>query len=190
MLGGLAATILLATVFASIDALALRLTATTNEGLAGRLSIWRETWPAVRAFWPVGSGAGSFERMMIVYQQRSHLFHVVHADNEYLQILAEGGLLLGIPAALVIAAGAVAAARQLQRDHTAALWIRAGALAGIVALAVQNLVEMTLRVPANALLFAVLAALALHEPRNEKIATEPRDNISTDRRGGGPDATH
>jgi len=164
MLAALAAALLLATVFANFDVLTLRLAGATGEGLAGRLSIWRETWPVVRAFWPVGSGAGSFERVMIAYQQRSRLFHIVHADDEYLQILAEGGLLLGLPVALTLVAGVLTAARQLRRDHTAILWIRAGAVAGMVGLAVQNLVEMTLRLPATAVLFAVLTAIAVHEP--------------------------
>jgi hypothetical protein len=41
--------------------------------------------------------------------------------------------------------------------------VRAGAVGGLIAVAVQSLWETGLRVPANALLFAVLAAIAMHD---------------------------
>jgi hypothetical protein len=43
-------------------------------------------------------------------------------------------------------------------------WVRAGAASGLVAVAVQSIWETGLRVPANTLLFAVLAAVSLHRP--------------------------
>ena len=47
-------------------------------------------------------------------------------------------------------------------DRTAIYWVRAGAVSGMVAAAVQSLWETGLRRPANTLLFAVLAAIAMH----------------------------
>jgi hypothetical protein len=78
-------------------------------------------------------------------------------------MLAEGGLLVGLPTAAVLISGLALAARRLREDRTAIFWMRLGATTGIVAIGIQNMVEMTLRVPANAVLFAILAALALHE---------------------------
>jgi len=40
-------------------------------------------------------------------------------------------------------------------------WIRAGAAAGLFGIAIQETVEFSLQIPANALLFCTLAALAL-----------------------------
>ena len=49
---------------------------------------------------PPGSiGGGAFERGMLVYQQGTRQFFFNHAHNEYLQILTEGGLLVGLPCA-------------------------------------------------------------------------------------------
>ena len=42
-------------------------------------------------------------------------------------------------------------------------WVRAGAAGGIIAVAFQNVWEMTLRVPANGLMLAVLAGIAMHD---------------------------
>jgi O-antigen ligase len=118
----------------------------------------------VRDFWPVGSGAGTYQQVMALYQTTtSRLFYISHADNEYLQVLAEGGALLGVPAALAAAGLVALIARRLRTDRTALYWMRAGAVSGLVAVAVQNFVEMTLRVPANGVLFAILAAIAAHD---------------------------
>jgi O-antigen ligase len=165
MLGGLFAMIALAAMYTNMGALADRMSGVVSEGMAGRLAIWRQTLPMVRDFWPMGSGVGTYQRVMVPYQTMSHLFYISHADNEYLQILAEGGALLGIPSAIVLIMGATLAGRRLRADRTPLFCMRAGAACGMVGLAVQNCWEMTLRVPANGALFAILAAVALHEAR-------------------------
>jgi O-antigen ligase len=158
-----AAIIAVALVYVNASALRDRLGLAASEGVAGRFEIWRQTWPMVVDFWPVGSGVGTYERVMTLYQTSSRAFYYSHADNEYLQILAEGGALVAVPVAIAIVAGAIAIARRLRADRTRLYWIRAGAASGLLALAAQNTWEMTLRVPANAALFAVLAALTLRE---------------------------
>jgi hypothetical protein len=154
---------LIAATYADVHALSTRLQDSFGEGLGSRLSIWRQTWPVVRDFWPFGSGAGTYQSVMVRYQTMSRFYYASHADNEGLQILAEGGLLLGIPAALTLASGVWLVAERLRADRTAIFWLRAGAAAGLLALVAQNMVEMTLRVPANEVMFALLAAVATYE---------------------------
>jgi O-antigen ligase len=159
------ATVAVAVWFASPGALAERLGGSMSEGLGGRLSIWRQTWPMVRDFWPTGSGVGTYQPVMVLYQTSSRLFYISHADNELLQIAAEGGAPLLVGVTLVLIATTMAIARQLRRDRSSVFWIRAGAAGGLLAFAVQNLFEMTMRVPANAVLLITLAAIAMHEGR-------------------------
>jgi len=160
---GLGVMIAVAATYANMGALTTRFQMSLSEGLAGRLSIWRQTWPVVRDFWPFGAGVGTYQDVMIPYQTMSRFYYISHADSEPLQILAEGGLLLGIPVAMTLVAGVRLVAKRLREDRTAIYWMRAGASAGMLALAAQNMVEMTLRVPANAVLFAILAAIAVHD---------------------------
>jgi O-antigen ligase len=168
MLAVAAGMVVLAAVYAAnASALTGRFAGAVSEGLTGRVAIWRQTWPMVGDFWPVGSGVGTYQQVMVLYQTMTRLFYISHADNEYLQILAEGGALLGVPVALAIVALAGAIAVRLRADRTPLFWIRAGAASGIVAVAVQNLFEMTLRVPANAVLLAILAAIATHDSPSE-----------------------
>jgi O-antigen ligase len=157
-----AGTLLFGLMYTNAGALGDRLGGAISEGFVGRFDIWRQTWPMVVDFWPTGSGVGSYQKVMVLYQTSSRRFTISHADNEYLQIVAEGGLLLAIPAAIALIAGVMTIRRRLVEDRTPIFWVRAGAACGIFGLAVQNVFEMTLRVPANAVLVAVLAAIATH----------------------------
>jgi O-antigen ligase len=101
---------------------------------------------------------------MVLYQTiTSRLFYISHADNEYLQILAEGGALVGVPAALAALTLAAIVVKRLRGDRTPLFWMRVGAVSGLAAAAVHNCFEMTLRVPANGVLLAILAAIAAHD---------------------------
>jgi O-antigen ligase len=133
-------------------------------GQEGRSVIWHDTMPLVRDFWLAGTGVGTYGTAMIVYQQADRNFvHFNQAHNHYLQVLAEGGVLLwGICAAAAFLF--VRAARQrLRADRTGMLWLRVGAAAGLVGLAVSSIWETAARMPANAVLAAVAAAIVLHD---------------------------
>jgi O-antigen ligase len=153
----------IAAAYANTNALSARVSETINLGLGGRSAIWTETWPMVQNFWLTGVGPGAYQRGMIVYQQSPRVVYFNHAHNEYVQMLAEGGLLLAIPALIVAGAAAWRIRRRLVGDRTPIYWVRAGAVSGLIAVAVQSIWETGLRVPANGMLFAVLAAIALHD---------------------------
>ena len=69
-----------------------------------------------------------------------------------------------------VAAAIPIALRRLRRSQGGTLWFRIAAASGIVGVAVQSLWETGLRIPANALLFAVLAAVLLHDKAPNRIA--------------------
>jgi O-antigen ligase len=161
-----------ASLFANFGAMAIRLQETTESGEWGRRAIWRDTWRMTRDFWLTGVGAGAFQRGMLVYQEGSRQFFFNQAHDEYLQLSAEGGLLLVVPAAVALIAGVVRIARRLGADRTPIFWVRAGAASGLIAVAVHGIWDMGLRTPANGVLFAVIAAIALHDPRPGHLRIE------------------
>ncbi len=126
--------------------------------------IWRETIGIVRAFPLTGTGLGTFEAAMTVYQRTTRTVFFNHAHSEYLQRLAEGGLLVAVAAAAALGFGVALARRRLQEDDTPGRFRRLGALAALVALAVQAVWEVPLRAPANLVLAAVAAAILVHQP--------------------------
>ena len=163
LLAGLLAVAVIAAAYANTNALSARVSETINLGLGGRSAIWRETWPMIKDFWLTGVGPGAYERGMVVYQQSPRVVYFNHAHNEYVQLLAEGGVLLAMPAIVIVIAGAWRIRRRLGADRTPIYWVRAGAVSGLVAVAIQSVWETGLRVPANGMLFAVLSAIALHD---------------------------
>jgi O-antigen ligase len=161
LLGGFGIVAAAALAFVNTAAMAGRIEETIR-GIGGRTAIWQATWPMAKDFWLTGIGAGAFERAMVVYQPSPHETFFNHAHNDYLQMLSEGGVLLAIPAIAVAVAGIGGIRSRLRSDRSSMYWVRVGAVSGLVAVAVQSIWETGLRVPANTLLFAVLAAVALH----------------------------
>lgn len=163
LVGLCGAVVMLALPFTNLSAMAARLGDTLPADVGGRVAIWHDAWQMARAFITTGVGAGAFERGMLVYQHAPRTLFFNHAHNEYLQVLAEGGLLLAVPAAALALVVLGMALRRLHDDQTAVFWFRLGALAGLVGVAVQSVWDTGLQMPANAVLLAVVSAIALHE---------------------------
>jgi O-antigen ligase len=131
--------------------------------VADRSRIWRDTIPIVRDFWLTGTGVGTFQTAMLYYQHTDRVRQFNQAHNHYLQATAEGGVLLLGLVGLGIVALTAAIRERLATDASAAYWIRAGAMCGLLAVSLQSIWETGLVMPANAGLAAVLAAIATHE---------------------------
>jgi O-antigen ligase len=164
--GGIAAAILL-WLPDTVD-LFLRFEDSRTTATWARPQIWRETLPIVRDFIWTGTGAGSFRTGMLAYQQSDRAIFFNQAHNHYLHLAAEGGLLLIVPLGVAAVAFGVRAARRIAHERSPMFWIRTGAAAGIVGALVQSIWETGLRLPANALLFATLCGIAVHESRPAK----------------------
>jgi O-antigen ligase len=164
--GALVATVLvilaIAASYANLDELMAKAGA-VNDGFARRLTVWRFASQMARDFWPAGTGAAAFDRAILLYDQPYYLFYVNHAHNQYLQFLVEGGLFLIVPVIVVCLSAVWLSARQLFTDRTPVFWIRAGAVSGLVGVGVDSVWESTMRTPANAVLLAILAAIAMHQ---------------------------
>jgi len=163
--GGAAAIVLgAAAAWLNLEGLAQRIVATASGSefdATGRLAIWRETARIVRDFPLLGSGAGTFADAMFVYQQTAREVLFNNAHDEYLQLQAEGGIVLLIVSLAGIALVAKAARARIATDVGAHRYLRIGACAGLAGIAVQSVWEAGLRAPANLVLAAIVAALAV-----------------------------
>jgi len=133
-----------------------------DSGLAGRVTIWRDTLSVAGRFWLTGVGLGGYQTAMVVFQTSTRDVFYNHAHSQYLQLAMEGGLLLTVPALLALAALVAGTRVSLVADRSPAWSIRVGAASGLVAVAVQSVWESVLRMPANGVLMAVAAAILLH----------------------------
>jgi len=140
--------------------------ATRNTSFALRKVIWSDTVRVIRDFPLAGAGFNTFAAAMRVYQTVSDEQMVLEAHNDYLQLAAEGGLLMGVPIVLTLVLFADGIRRRFSsgQDDPATSWIRFGAVTAVAAIALQSVVEFSLQMPGNAVAFVVVAAIALHRP--------------------------
>lgn len=142
------------------DRIALRF---TSDGTYGnRVPIWMDTLRIAGRFPLVGTGFNTYGTSTLAYQSVLPDAHLAEAHNDYLQVLAEGGVLVGIPAgALLIVIVRTIRRRFRGLSRGTDYWVRVGAVTGIVAIALQEIGEFSLQMPGNAVLFVVLVALAI-----------------------------
>lgn len=144
-----------------------RLSTDPRGSVQTRVRVWNDTLAVLRDFPLAGTGLNTFGTSMIVYQTGSRDVSFQEAHSDYLQLAAEGGILLAIPiiVAAVLFVRAVRRRFAADEDDRVTSWVRFGAVAGVIAMALQSLVEFSLQMPGNAAMFVVLLALALAAPR-------------------------
>jgi O-antigen ligase len=126
----------------------------------GRLDLLENSLAIVKDFPLFGTGLGTFGQAYRSYQTTKPALFFDHAHNDYMEIATDTGV-----AGLLLAAGmAVIFTAALVRGLSArrgrfAAGIGGGGLASCFAIAVHSGTDFNLRIPANALLFAVVAAL-------------------------------
>ena len=119
------------------------------------------SWQAALAFWPTGSGAGTYSAVYPAFEVPGVRGFAEHAHNDYVELLIEFGFLFVMVAAL-IAGLAARQARLLWRhiNHDGcgvdASPSQLFCALGLLAIFLHSWVDFNLRIPANAILCACL----------------------------------
>jgi len=165
------------------DSVASRLTQgeLTGSGQSGqnfeasRGWIWRDTWTMFGAHPLLGAGLGAYRTAFPMYTQSDGFYLVHQSHNDYLQILADGGVVGGALAVWFLISVFRAFGRGIgARDP----WLAALALGGgaaLFSLLVHSLLDFNLQLPGTALLFLVLAAVVARigeRAREVSVGTE------------------
>src|SRR5436309_2158315 len=136
--------------------------ATSDSSGRFRLGVWRDTLSLATSSPLAGQGFGAFADALPPFKRGAGDMRVEHAENDYLELFAEGGAL-----GLVLVMGTVWwAARQalrglaLEGDRLPRA-LGMGAAAAAAALLVHSGFDFNLRVTSNAVLFAALASWIL-----------------------------
>jgi O-antigen ligase len=134
-----------------------------SEGFEGRWKIWVNTFQIFKDFPIIGSGLGTFMYVFPVYRSFHIRGLVTHAENDFLQLLSEVGL-IGVGLLFLVFIflffRAILAIRSFHSGDSNK-YIAIGGLVGILALMFHSLVERNIQVPANAFLYTVLWAIVL-----------------------------
>jgi hypothetical protein len=130
-----------------------------------RLAIWHDSLHLFAASPVLGSGFGALADALPRFKTGAGDVRVEHVENDYLELLCEGGLVAGALAGIMLASLLASAWRALRDEpHRLSRGVRAGALAGLVAVLVHSVLDFNLRIPSNTLLAAFLLACVLPVP--------------------------
>jgi hypothetical protein len=156
------------------DVIAARFSAIDWGQLGNRKGAWLDAIDIARRYPLTGTGFNTYTVAALFYQRHDLFWHYAQAHNDYLQLAAEGGLLLVLPTAACVVAFIVAVRRRFREDTSISVsWLRAGAVTGLLAIALQDMVDFSLQMPGNAFLFAVISGIALHRAPGHKGMARP-----------------
>jgi O-antigen ligase len=153
-LGAVVAAVAVLFVYLPPDQLIARfaeLAATEDITADMRVEIWRQTLDLTKAYRWTGSGAGTYESAFYRYKTVAPLNTVDYAHNDYLQWLAELGV-VGFGVWLLAAAVVMRSA-----------WRHPAAIGVLAAIALHSVVDFNLYIPANAMAVAWVAGIGTVE---------------------------
>ncbi|MCP5108727.1 MAG: O-antigen ligase family protein [bacterium] len=131
---------------------------------------WSRTLSMIKTYPLAGAGFGTRQSADLLYHGMEKTTWRARADNGFLEILAEGGIIGGGLFLLLIAAiGGAVIIMWRRRKHPQVKIIGLGIIIALFAAAFHSIFNTSLRVPHNLLVFLLLLSLAI------KIATYKRD---------------
>ena len=127
-----------------------------------RLRMWRESLGLIRAYPWFGCGLGGFESAFGKFQISMPTFIVDYAHNDYLQCLAEMGVIGATIVAILFGTIFSTSIRAtLRQESVDAKCLAIGCVSSITAMMLHSLVDFNLQIPANSLALAWVSGVAL-----------------------------
>ena len=136
---------------------------TLGADSGSRMDIWRDSLQIIKDH-PLGIGLGNYENVFQVYNRSFTLDKtVMHAHNDYLQILIETGWVgfFALMGSFFIFLGKRARCiKQIDyRRDPLRFYLAIGAFSGLISMTVHCFFDFNLQIPANCLYFVVLMAI-------------------------------
>lgn len=129
---------------------------------SGRAHFWRVALTIFLENPIIGAGLDAFGVAFTKFDTRNGMYRVEQAHNDYLQILADGGVigfLIVVAFVVLLFRGALRAIAKRQDDFSRSAAI--GAMSGCFGILIHSFFDFPLRTPANAFFFLLLAAVAI-----------------------------
>lgn len=119
--------------------------------------IWSDTVRMIRANWVFGVGLGAYQTAYPIYSQRDRFHLVGQAHNDYLQVLADGGIVCAISVLAFLLLLAKYARRAINHPDPVLASFAIGCTGGLFAMLVHSLFDFNLQLISNSLLFLTLS---------------------------------
>lgn len=128
-----------------------------------RLSVWRDSLKVWRDYPVTGVGANGFRMVFPLYRMRSDRQTFVTPENEYVELLVDGGL-LGVLLASSLAALLLARWHHGVKEELLPPELSLAIAGALVVAAVHNGVDVPMHTPLYAMTFASLLGMAFPSP--------------------------
>jgi len=138
----------------------------TGDFSTGRIHFWQVTWEVFKEAPVIGVGLDSLPATFTKFDTWNGEYRIEQAHNDYLQILAEAGVIGAIAVIIFIVVVFRKGLRNItehKSDYPRAMTI--GALGGILGILVHSFFDFPLRTPSNGYFFLILAVLATSSVR-------------------------
>lgn len=176
--------IALAVVAAGWTMIEARMEIVAQQGVTSthRAHTWQDAASIVKNFPLLGTGMGTFPHIFPLYQSKHSLVFFEHAENDYVELLTDTGVvgfaaLLGMMAVFYYAVYR----RWRERHNTYVICAAAGGMASCVAMTIHSLTDFNMHVPANAMLLAIIAATTYATVFNVKSSKQPRSTAGQEK---------
>jgi O-antigen ligase len=133
--------------------------AASGDISSNRMHIWRVTLSVIGHYLPFGSGLGTFGSAYTAFDTYSGMESVEQAHNDYLQVLADAGvvgLTIGLSFLYLLY---IQARKSIRIEDRFLRGVAIGAVAGCSAILVHSIFDFVLHITAIAVLFLTLVAL-------------------------------
>jgi len=144
-----------------------------------RASMRADTWRVFLDHPWTGTGLGTLQTVFPAYETLYDGKIVNHTHNDYLEALAETGIAGGLCCAWFLGVLLFDASRRILRPNASfASALHLSGFIGCVGFLSHSMVDFNLHIPANFLLFLLLAYLATYLPRQHHAQASPRNDFA------------
>lgn len=119
--------------------------------------IWEDTVRMIRANWLTGVGLGAYQTAYPIYSQRDRFHLIGQAHNDYLQVVADGGVILGLLALIFLLLLIRYGKRAIDHPDPSMSSLAIGCSGGVMAIMVHSFFDFNLQIPSNSLIFLLLS---------------------------------
>lgn len=134
-------------------------TAATDDFTANRTHIWAVTLNIIKNNFLFGAGIGAYDVAYTAYDSSNGAFRVEQAHNDYLQVLADAGIVGLLIGGFFVYRLFRTGLRNIQTSDTFRRGVAVGALAGCFAVLVHSIFDFVLHTTAITMLFITLVSL-------------------------------
>ncbi len=178
-------------VFVGGDTSLTRITSDTSSRdiTSNRAAIWSATVNLIANTLPLGSGVGAYQQAFTAYDPLSGAQRVEQAHNDYLQVLADAGVVGLVIGGLFLFWFIREGRRNTRVANTFRRGVAVGAFAGCFAILIHSVFDFVLHITAISVMFLTLMAMLVASGRKYDDDIDELDLTPLKRSGGAASVT-